>query len=468
MSHDKCYAPVFEAKSAAACVLEGVFIVLRMALIALSYLVVVLVAALTGQGKEIVASLRCAFRQDAFRLRNCRTGNGNPRIDLNFELDHWLAEHPAIRDAIAWEQHDHSMLPYPQWSPAQKADLAAMCARVEPGKPIGLPPIPDVPNLNSDGTVGGTELSDALAWDYFLGYVAHSIVAEAQSWFPWSIAGHGGEALEALFDSRSLLTVQFRPPQYIVGAHNPFLVVPIDPGATLALAQGAGLIGPTPLDSIHRVLEWCRKNMSHYNEPLTPDGFYQHWQVRGLPPFDRIFNGTTHTAPVNSFGFSHWTTGCRGTSTFIALLLRTANVPVKPTGRGAHYLPHFVVEDLFLSHADDLYSTPFREWMTFVPVSELLIDRAKFDKWFGPNLTPAQQDRNVGRQVADLTITYLPHGLLRVHCTDMAYGNDHAASDVVRFYLGLFYSVAELEAIGLWTRMDAKIAGLGGCDKIPP
>lgn len=48
---------------------------------------------------------------------------------------------------------------------------------------------------------------------------------------------------------------------------------------------------------------------------------HNHWQYRGWPPVERIISGTND--PV--LGVRHWTAGCRGTSGFLRLVLRTTN-----------------------------------------------------------------------------------------------------------------------------------------------
>jgi hypothetical protein len=56
--------------------------------------------------------------------------------------------------------------------------------------------------------------------------------------------------------------------------------------------------------------------------------------------------------------------------------------------------------------------------------------------------------------------------MLRDYCNDQAAGKSHADGDVAA-NMSPFYTVAELEwQHHLWSRMDAKIASMGGCDHI--
>jgi hypothetical protein len=97
---------------------------------------------------------------------------------------------------------------------------------------------------------------------------------------------------------------------------------------------------------------------------------------------------------------------------------------------------------------------------------ELLINENKFDAWFGDNVSEQTRSNNVGRRVRELAITYLPDRLLSHHCDDMGSGATHAESRVYEYFQDN-YGVAELEAMDLWSRLDAKIASFGDCEHIP-
>jgi hypothetical protein len=69
--------------------------------------------------------------------------------------------------------------------------------------------------------------------------------------------------------------------------------------------------------------------------------------------------------------------------------------------------------------------------------------------------------------MANLMLKYLPTALLRRHCRDVNYWNhSHADSTVFSGYFSGVYTVQELEAAGLWDRLEAKIQSLGGCEAI--
>jgi hypothetical protein len=73
---------------------------------------------------------------------------------------------------------------------------------------------------------------------------------------------------------------------------------------------------------------------------------------------------------------------------------------------------------------------------------------------------------NVGRRVLDVGIKYLSNDLLRDYCADQAAGTPKASGQVAGDFAGV-YTVAELEAQNLWSRMDTKLSSLGGCGHVP-
>jgi hypothetical protein len=73
---------------------------------------------------------------------------------------------------------------------------------------------------------------------------------------------------------------------------------------------------------------------------------------------------------------------------------------------------------------------------------------------------------NVGRQKIELAVKHLSYGLLRLHCEDLDAGASPANSKVYD-HLKDYWTLQDLLASGLWTKMDQKVANLGGCSAIP-
>ena len=102
----------------------------------------------------------------------------------------------------------------------------------------------------------------------------------------------------------------------------------------------------------------------------------------------------------------------------------------------------------------------------FANTVEIPINQTKFDAWFGAGVSEADKGNNIGRRTRELSITWLPNYILHKYCSDIAAGKTHANGEVFDT-LSLNYTVAQLEAENLWSRMDAKIAGFGGCTHVP-
>ena len=401
--------------------------------------------------------------------------------------DRFLGRHPVLQSAIVWrapgppEEMNGVPTPFSQWSKAEQAELARTVGDIVRGRPLGLSATPNVQlTLNNAGDVFATSLTPALAWKYFLGYVAQSLAVEEQGTVAWSFDDYASGQLLWLFDSKSLfhysstVGAYFTPKQHS-SVESEGAVQPGDPVRIAAAARALGVVAPTRRETIERLLDWCRANLVHFYGAEYPDNLNDYWQYLGWPPVERVLAGTTH--PM--YGFAHWTAGCWGTAGFLRNVLRTFNIAASLETADGHALPRFHMpgsgstgksRDLFLSHGDDPYNSLWRATPP-VPITELPIDGATFAAWFegGQPLPPG--GTNVGRQTVELSIRYLSDPLLRAHCDDLAAGRGHAQSRVFdpQFTgLGLYYTVLELEQLGLWTRLDARLAAIGGCANVPP
>ena len=92
---------------------------------------------------------------------------------------------------------------------------------------------------------------------------------------------------------------------------------------------------------------------------------------------------------------------------------------------------------------------------------------SKFNDWFfGPNITDPYH--NVGRQVLELSLEWLSNDLLTRYCADKAANKTHANGSVAQAFIDAYssvpyYTVQELEAMDLWTKLSVKAAKLGYC-----
>lgn len=456
-----CYAPVFKGATSSQCALKIIAYIL--ALIALYLLWVILLGA---------DGIKCLIKKTLFRISNCLQGNTDTTIDLNFNLDQWLKANSNIANAIIWRPPSGPPKAYPKWSASEKSQLSSTYWQIRKGESMGLPAAPSVTlNKDNSGQVWATELSTALAWKYYLAYVAHVIAAEVRKWLSWSVTGYTQSELGLLLDSKSLFEWGLGPQKHLILKHHHTLfshgaVTPGDAGRTFGFLFKKGLISSTSRDTIENLLEWCRNNLAHFAGNFAPDNLYKYWQYKGYPPVEKIISGTV-SQDFAYLGIVNWTAGCWGTVGFLRAVLRTVNIPVtlENPKNAEHALPYFVRDKVYLSHGDDPYNAFSKATPPF-PVGELFINQTKYNAWFGPSVSPAAIEKNFGRRTLELAIKYLPDLLLKDHCDDLAAGKNHAQSKVYVHFKD-HYTVKDLEAKNLWSNMNTKIANFGGCNKIP-
>jgi len=390
-----------------------------------------------------------------------------PRKVSRDELTRYLAAHPDVANAIAWASAAAPAgLSYPMWSSAQRLELRKVYQQIRKGKFPGLSATPATTYFSTgmwEGTPAGVGfgVDEATAWSYFLAHTAHCLCVEIAGLVPWSLAAYSAGQLYVLLSTNTVYSYNATANSYIIGDG----ATPGDPVRVYQFLAANAIVSTNRRDTIARLLDWCRTNMQHATGGLVPANAQDHWQYNGYPPVERIISGTTH--PQN--GFSHWTFGCGGTAAFLNSVLSVVNIPCYSVGIGGHGTPYFSTERLYLSHGDDPYDRRLTTTPA-VPIDELFIDRTKFTAWFDPSLPFQTQDANVGRRCMELAIQYLTEWVIRLGCDDVRRGVTNPATSAVYNDpdLGLkkFYSVADLQAQNLWTRINAKIAAGGGCAAI--
>lgn len=376
------------------------------------------------------------------------------------DLAAWLGAHPAICNAIIWETPGGAQA-YTSWNALMKADLAnAFKMAWNFSSVLPVDPVPNKKVLaDSDSVV--QILDQAYAWPMFLSYVAQSLAVEIGNRVAWSIATYSAAGLAELFDGRQTFHWNGGAAGYeITFSH----------GAALPCAPNIGysflynnVIRSNRFSTIAGLLDWCRTNLRHFMGGWDTANVYDQWQYRGFPPVLKMIQGTT-TLSHPAWGIQHITGGCWGTTGFLRAILRTVNIPVELVTHCNHAQPHFIQDGFYLSHGDDAYNA----LTTSIPpmsISEILIGQSQFDAWFGPAVSAASQCANVGRRTIDLSLIYLPTYLLKAYCQDIANGKTHSNGAVYDLFKNL-YTVAQLEAMNLWAKMDNKIASLGGCSHL--
>lgn len=382
--------------------------------------------------------------------------------EVRLDLDAWLNARPGIAASIVWEDAAGSHA-WSSWSAGWKAELrqAFEIARIRSS--ISVADVPPNQVTLADNQQVITVLAPSDAWAYFKASVAQSLAAEIGAWLLWSLQSYSAAQLAQLFDSREMFRWNASLGGYRIDSMHGH-IVPAPPKRTYEFLGTSDLIGSTRLDTLAKVVEWCRGNLVHFSGGTTAANMEDQWQYRGYPPMVRVLAGTLQTSHPG-FGVMHRTAGCWGTTGFLRALLRVINIPVKLITNARHAQPWFMADSRYLSHGDDPCSQ-LTKAIPPIPAATILIDQAKFNSWFGPGVSETDKSNNIGRQPRELAITYLPNYLLHAYCVDLSTGKTHANGQVFDIF-SRNYSVAQLEAENLWGRMDAKIASFGGCAHVP-
>lgn len=377
-------------------------------------------------------------------------------------VDHWLGSEEKIRDSIIWENPDCPQT-YPGWTLGRKDALQAAFAAAWTMSSTGLTDLPLNILQPKNNEYPTTALSTADASAFYLASVGQSLAVEIGNRVEWAARSYSHGNLAILFDSREFFVWSAADNGYELQDVPGGQVVPASPYTMYAFLKDNDLIGETRYGTIVRLIKWCHFNLSHFGSAFTTKTCDNVWHYRGFAPVLRTINGTSD--PSNpSLGKRHFTAGCHGTAGFLRAILRTVNIPVVHDHQCGHALPYFSADGVHLSHGDDPYNG-----YTFVkppfPMSELLNNQGTYDSWFGAGVPESKRKKNVGRRTAELAIVYLPVEMLRDYCNDKAAGKSHPEG-VVAKNLSAF-TIAELDAFDLWSRMDTQIASYGGCEHLP-
>ena len=389
-------------------------------------------------------------------------------VDLN--VQQYLERNTSIASSMLWLGTDGQRRPYHQWPQPLKDKLALAVERLL-GAGTGLPDIMPHQAVRI-GSYYHTIYSKNDAEDLYVANVAHSLVLEMADALPWSLDNLSGRELTLLFDSRHFYA-QYGTYEGVTGYRVWGWAPPAPPEFIWDFMEREALVGTTRQETVIRTVHWARYHLYHHSYPRDRTNYevdVDHWDYRGGAPLARVLQGTTRKRD----GFKgHPTAGCHGTNRVLVNVLRAANIPVEHVLWGGHAVPSFPSEGLYLSHGDDpynqsaQYASPFPEPF---PTSEMLIPEDVYSDWFNASNSDDENLNNVGRKTTELGVQYLPQSLLRIRCRDIASGVSNADSQVYRprtAGIGKYWTVAELEAMNFWERMDAKIAQYGGCSKIP-
>jgi hypothetical protein len=153
-------------------------------------------------------------------------------------------------------------------------------------------------------------------------------------------------------------------------------------------------------------------------------------------------------------------------SHFFVSILRALNIPsayLYGIGGSGHGVPVFHTIGHTLSHGDDVYSVKFNIPTLdpdYLPPEKILVPNWLFDLWFHPPGPVAS--KNVARQVFEIALEVLPNAIMDRYCTDQQ-SIYHPSQGAVYDTFDHLYSFEELQAMGLWKRLEQKRQKLNYC-----
>ena len=399
---------------------------------------------------------------------------GEEELPLEYE------KYKHVLRAIQWQDSSGGPTLTSSWTASMRRDLVKRLVALLQGNVVFDPTQVKTPrNIFEDDDDGlpTTILREQDAWNIFVSHIANSLALDLSGKLNWSITDYSWGQLLILLDSRSFFEWSHGIRGYYINIYVSGYVTPTYPGIVHGFLNANNIIRGDlrgdRLDSIGALLNWCRGNLHHFSKEASMGNMENQWQYRGWPPVRRMIEGTPNNDLDPAYTDSRKcrrTAGCWGTTGFIQAVLRVINIPVQLVILGwgwsrMHATPHFVTEGMYLSDGDSPYNN-FAYATPPYPAKELLIDQSTFDSWFGyPNVSLADCYRNLGRQVYELALKYLPNYLLKRYCQGLSLG--YPPEQTVYEHFSRWYTESELQALDLVNRIQAKVDSFGGCQNIP-
>jgi len=202
-------------------------------------------------------------------------------------------------------------------------------------------PVLDPPiniQLSAPGGSTWTVIDSVAAFDLYIRYVAMTLVVEIGEHVGWSMFDYDWKSLPELLDgSRMFRWIgKGNSPWGVINAsgHRVItLAIPAPPMISASFLALNGLIAPTRLETIERLLNWCRANLLHTFGGVIQSGKTWgevFWQYHGDTPLSRVINGTVMTEPVGNTidnEVQHWTAGCHARAPSFARCFERSTFP---------------------------------------------------------------------------------------------------------------------------------------------
>jgi len=410
------------------------------------------------------------------------SGGSIPGITPNGEvLRFWLDQNPLVVFSLIWDEVDPvtgdvTRRSYDSWTEQQKAALdwsfyaSYMWLDGDLKQHMAIPPDPPVNMIPPQSVSYSTALNSQQAWVLYTATVGHSLALEIGGFVPWSVRNYNLDDLMTIFSSARMFKAEKRDYDIVVNGIKTtetfigywlYGVTHAIPTNTFRFFVDKDIIRSNHYYTIARVLQWGREEMAHHStppgeEPLPLEWMYMFWQYHGAPPVVRILEGTPRLWDNHVMS---WAKGCRGVSDFLSSALRNLNIPAYTLYDadllGGHSVPVFPTIGHTLSHGDDIYGMrmnfPTMD-PDYIPPQKVLLPMTTFFQWF---YQETHRD-NIGRQVYEIAIEYLPNSLMWKYCDDLQFLTTDRCELSVYNTFAHIYTCQELVDMGVWQRLEAK------------
>ncbi|TLX70286.1 T9SS type A sorting domain-containing protein [Labilibacter sediminis] len=380
----------------------------------------------------------------------------------SFDVRIWLDENDQVKKHINWEVNPDQFLNYESWGSDMKTALDSAIRKVILHKSLDIQDPPELFIKPDVGEVVPTTLYPEDAWRIYLAHIAQSIVTDVYDYVSWKLNEASEEKLIHLFDGSSFYKreVDYYAVQYKHGC-----ATLGDPLFSFNFLKNNNLIGPSEDNTILRILDWGRDNLLHYSKRSGET--YEQSYLRcfdgfqgSYPPIKVVIEGV-EDGMVDRI--SHWTKGCHGTTGFLKGICRVLNIEVSdsytvfPDFGVVHSQPVFPGINVFMCHADDLYSSSAKT-SPRLEIDKLLFDLSLYTQLFDPDL----EEKNINYKIKYI-LEYLPYNILHLYCSqnqDINYILDY-------FGISQYYDdQTELDSVTtrLQQKIDYKLDSLDGCN----
>ncbi len=208
------------------------------------------------------------------------------------------------------------------------------------------------------------EVTRETAFDIYLNYIAHALVLDHEKIVPWQVSNFKSEDIGLLWDSRNYFSYDSVRHVYHWSYESGGGVKGLNPIPILSFAQALNTDFTSPGKAIDQFLKWTRAYLNH-TETMS--------KIQFQDPVSVFF-------PMS--GNVHRTESCWATSGLLLEYSRALNIPIFkssiPLHNGIHAQISFPTENIYLSHADDIYDPLFYPIGNDMPLNKLYLNSKEY------------------------------------------------------------------------------------------